>query len=170
MISLISLPRADSKRFPTSIDILIEHDLEKLEEEKREVLEDDGDGDWQDEASDEEEGSVEASEESVASGEPKEPEGDEEKAEGDAESEIEGPDGPSSEDEDEEPRDYFDDEDSDPLTLGVRIYTKGGVVESVTGHVINDDQDKDKKVTKKQEGKTKKEVKAKTEDKTEEEG
>ena len=130
MISLSFLRRLDYEHFPTSIETLIEQDLQKLQEENQEVIDDDGNGDWQ-----EEEGDLEK---------PENEEGEAEKAEGDAEKEgVEGP--PGSDYQDEEPEDYFDDEDSDPIILGVRIYTKGGVVVSVTGkvvgEVINEDED-----------------------------
>jgi hypothetical protein len=115
-----------------SIETLIEQDLQKLQEENQEVVDDDGNGDWQEDGSEssdvEEEGNVE---------EPENAEGDAEKAEGDAEKEgVEGP--PGSVYQDEEPEDYFDDEDLDPIILGVRIYTKGGVVVSVTGNVVGE--------------------------------
>ena len=102
-----------------------------------------------------------------AEGDAKKAEGDAEKAEGDAEKEgIEGPPGSDCQDEDEEePEDYFNDEDLDPIILGVRIYTKGGVAVSLTGQVvgegINEDEneeDKDKNLkTAKVEGQEKKE-------------
>lgn len=128
-----------------------------MEEENQEVVEDDGDGDWEEEASNVEEaegGSMPVSGKEDESGEP---EDDEEKAESDAVNEIIeelGFGGLFGGDENNEPADYFDDEDSDPITLGVRIYTKGGVVDSLTGHVINDDEDNDEKAQK-QEVKTK---------------
>ena len=53
---------------------------------------------------------------------------------------IEGPpDSDYQDEDDEEPKDYFHDEDSDPIILGVRIYTKleggEGFAVSVTGHI-----------------------------------
>ena len=117
MISLGSLRRIESKYFPKSIEALIEQDLRKLQEEKQ-VVEDDGNGQWQEEDSDvEKEGSV-----------------------------CIGP--PCSEENagDEYPHD-FEDEDSDAIILGVRIYTKGVTV-SVTGDVVGqmiilEDEDED---------------------------
>ena len=161
MISLNSLRRAESKHFPTSIETLIEQDLQKLQEANQEVVDDDGNGDWQEDDSDVEEeenaedpenaGDAEKAEGDAekAEGDAEKAEGGAEKAEGDAENEDkEGPPGSNYQDDDEEPKDYFDDEDSDPIILGVRIYTKGGVAVSVTGHVvgegINEDEDEDK--------------------------
>ena len=129
MISLSSLRRVESKHFPISIETLIEQDLQKLQKASQEGVNDDGN---EDDSDVEEKGDVE---------EPK-------KAEGDAEKEgIEGPPGSDCQDEDEEPEDYFDDEDLDPIILGVRIYTKGRVAVSLTGQVvgegINEDEDED---------------------------
>jgi len=85
----------ESKYFPTPIEALIEYDLQKLQEEKQEVVEDDGNG--------QEEGSDVEKEESIGKGPP----------------------GSDYEDAgDEYPYD-FEDEDVDAIILGVRIYTKG---------------------------------------------
>ena len=120
-----SLQRIESKYFPVSIETLIEEDLQKLQEANQEVVEDDGNGEWGEDASDAEE-------------------------EGDAG--IEGP--PGSEygsvyegEVDEYPND-FENEDLDAITLGIRIYTKGGAAVSVTGNVVGEmiiekDEDED---------------------------
>jgi hypothetical protein len=147
MISLSSLRRAESKHFPTSIEKLIEQDLQKLQEANQEDVDDDSDENYLDV---EEEGNVEEPKEAEgdaekAEGVAEKAEGDAEKAEGDAEK-AEGKEGPpdsdSEEEDDEESKDYFDDEDSDPIILGVRIYTKGGVAVSVTGHVVGEHETK----------------------------
>jgi hypothetical protein len=151
-----SLLRVESKYFPTSIETLIEQDLQKLQKANQEVVDDDGNADLEDDSDMEEEGNVEKPENAEGDVEKAEDEkvdgektdgektdGEETdggKAEGDAEKEgIEGP--PGSDDEDED--DYFDDEDSDPIILGVRIYTKGGVAVSVTGNVGGEDEDEE---------------------------
>ena len=129
MISLSSLRRVESKYFPISIETLIEQDLQKLQEANQEGVNDDGDEDDPDVGG----------------------EGDAEKAEGYAEKEgIEGPPGSGSQNEDEEPEYYFDDEYLDPIILGIRIYTKGGVAVSLTGQVVGegineDDEDEEDK-------------------------
>ena len=107
MISLSSLRRI--KYFPIPIEALIEDDLQKLQEENQEVVEEDGNEQWQ------EEGSVvdSAKEESIGIGPPG--------------SDYELVD-------DEYPLD-FEDDDSDGIILGVRIYTRGVAV-SVTGDVV----------------------------------
>jgi len=127
----LNLPEwADTKHFSTSIETLIEYDLEKLEAEKQPVVADDGDVNWQEEASD-----VDEEEENVE----KNAEDDDEKVDGDANECIEGPPGSFDEDdEDKELKDHFDDEDLDPIILGVRIYAKGEIVVSLTGEVIGE--------------------------------
>ena len=146
MISLSLLRRVESKHFPMSIETLIEQDLQKLQEANEE-------GDGNEDGSDvEEEEDVE--EPKNAKGDAKKAEGDAEKAEGDAEKaegDAEKAEGDAQkegiEEDDEEPEDYFDDEDLDPIILGIRIYTKGGVAVSLTGQVvgegINEDGDED---------------------------
>jgi hypothetical protein len=51
MISLSFLRRIESKYRPIPIEALIEYDLQKLQEENQEVVEDDGNGQWQEEGS-----------------------------------------------------------------------------------------------------------------------
>lgn len=128
-----------------SIKTLIEQDLQKLQEANQEVVDDDGNGDWRENDSSSDVEEVENVEEpEKAEGDAEKAEGDAEKAEGDAENQ--GP--PGSDYQVEEDEDYFDDESMDPIILGVRIYTKGGVAVSVTGHVVgegvDEDEDEDK--------------------------
>ena len=122
--------------FPKSIEELIEEDQKLLNAEQN----DDDNEDWQDEDEDEKGSEVE---EVKAEGNGEKPED----AEGDQDNRSIGPFGSES---NEEPRDYFDDEDLDPIILGLRIYTPGGAVVSVTGQVIGEyddgehDDDEDK--------------------------
>ena len=124
MISLSSLRRI--KYFPIPIEALIEEDLQKLQEENQEVVEEDGNEHWQEEGSDVDS----AKEESIGIGPPG--------------SDYELVD-------DEYPLD-FEDDDSDGIILGVRIYTRGVAV-SVTGDVADqmfiledEDEDEDRKL------------------------
>ena len=140
------LHRADSDiHFPTTIDTLIEQDLKKLtlDSEKKKVDDDDNDdGDEETEEAEEE------GEEGEEDEEKEEKEKDElEKAEGDSEKggteELPVvipyiPPSPGS------PYGYGmfpkpQDSNDDDLVLGVRIYTQGGAVVSVTGQVVNEE-------------------------------
>ena len=134
MISSSSLWRIDHFYLPLEIGSLIEQDLEKLEREKQGNDDDEGNKE-QDEEQDEDEG------EGEGEGNVDAPE----KAEGDSANEDIGqpPGSETADKDDEEPRDYFDDEDADPIVLGVRIYTQGGAVVSVTGQVTGEGIDED---------------------------
>lgn len=92
---------------PTPIEALIENDLWNLELEQQQVV------------------SIEDGETQEAQEEPKEAQEEPKEAISNATKGVKG-----------QPEKPPDEEDSDPITLGVRIYTKGGAVVSVTGQVI----------------------------------
>ena len=147
-ISLCSLRRADSSYLPLSLESLIEEDLEKLEYAKRGSVDDGGNTEHeqdqdkdQDKDKDDGEGNGDK---------PENKEGD--SVNGDTEQLSTG----SDAEEDEGPKD-FENENADPITLGVRIYTQGRAVVSVTGQVTCEENDEqDKNVKEKNEDKDKK--------------
>jgi len=131
---------SDNIYIPKTINTLIEQDLQKLEFEKN-IVDNDDDAD-----EDEEEGEVEVEEEGeVEVEEDEEPvnaDGNSEKADGDSKKgsgkELVTSDLPGfpclPHESLEKPQD-----DDDGLVLGVRIYTQGGAVVSVTGQVVNEE-------------------------------
>lgn len=134
------LLRSDDIYFPTTINTLIEQDLKKLalESEKKEV---DNDGD----AGEEEEEAEEEEEEEDEEDESEKADGDSEK--GGTEELVapgfphwQSPGFPYNYDSYEmlaKPQDSNSDDDD--LVLGVRIYTQGGAVVSVTGQVVGEE-------------------------------
>ncbi|KAF8802683.1 cysteine proteinase [Phlegmacium glaucopus] len=132
-LDIAFVPMCDYKYFPVSIETLIEEDLEKLESEKQKGVKEDEDSN--EEAEEEEEEEENPDEPKKTEGDPEKAEGDPEKTEGDPETGgLDLPEflglGPGTHH-----------EDLDCLILGMRIYTKGGVVVSVTGQVFGEEID-----------------------------
>lgn len=140
-ISLRSLRRADSSYLPLSLESLIEEDLEKLEYAKRGSVDDGGNKEHKQDQDKDQDKDKDKDDGEGNGDKPENKEGD--SVNGDTEQPSTG----SDAEEDEGPKDS-ENENADPITLGVRIYTQRGAVVSVTGQVTceeNDEQDKNVK-------------------------